>query len=508
MNVYESLKTSIRITYVGFILIAIGSFIQNKNVNLFYTFKSTPILFLAELFLNIGEFIIMNLPLIFMLNIVCKKVNSSSPVVLSLVGYFTFLVTTMLFANQTLGSNAYANGYGINSIFNLSTGTRLPLETGIIGSILVAYATRMSFVFSRNRSTTSILGFLNKDTAGVIYNFLFCFGLGIIFSYGFPFIYKLITMAIGYISADLSDPVRIGFYGILDRLLSVFGLGNIIKQPFWYTNAGGSFVNPLTGQSVFGDVSIWAAIKDSTATYIGAGRFITPYYVINMFVIPGFYIGMLLSMSDKYERNHFTVVMLFAIILSIVMGNPLPAELLMLFTSPVLLVMYLCLVGSIFAVLVKMNVFLGFETTVMNPIVSMPGNFPDFIINARNIKLSNSLLMICIVGLIALIIFALLTILYYQLLAYDFAHTGKANRIISNIISCVGGKENIEYVGSGLFRLNLYLFDLEKVNVEEIKNIGAKRVTETRSGISIEFGTSSAIIARRIKKRITISNKK
>lgn len=502
MNVYESCKTSIRITYVGFILIAIGFFIQNKNVNLFYTFKSAPILFIAELFLDVGRLIIMNLPLIFMLNIACKKVNSSSPVILSLVGYFTFLITTMLFSNQTLGSSAYASGYGINSAFNLTIGTRLPLETGLIGSLLVAYATRLAFVFSRNRSSTSLLSFFNKDTAGVIYNVLFCFAIGIVVAYGYPYLYKFIQSAITFISEDLMDPLRIGIYGFLDRVLSILGLSNIIRNPFWYTNAGGSFVNTLTGQSVFGDVNIWTVIKNSASTYMGAGRFITPYYIINMFMIPGFYIGTVLSMSDRYERNHFTIVFLLACFLSFVMGNPLPAEMLMLFTSPFILITYLGLVAVLFAILVKFGVFLGYETAVTNTAVAMPGSFPDFIINIRNIRLADTLGMIAIIGLIFLIIMIVVVLIYYRFIAYDLVHTGKSNKLINSIIDGVGGKNNIDYVGSGLFRLNIYLKSLEEVNVEQIQNIGAKRITETRSGITIEFGTSSYIIAKRIRKKI------
>ena len=124
MKLYETFATPIKVTYFAFVLIAIGFLIQNKNVNLFYTFKSSVILFIGELFLKVGEFIVMNLPIIFMLNAVCKRANNASPIVLALVGYFTFVVTTMLFSPQALDSQAYATGYGVNSIFNLATGSR------------------------------------------------------------------------------------------------------------------------------------------------------------------------------------------------------------------------------------------------------------------------------------------------------------------------------------------------------------------------------------------------
>ena len=315
MNLYESCKTPIRVAYVGFLLIGFGFLIQNESVNVFYTFRSNIILFIAEMFLKIGELIIMNLPLIFMLNIVCKRANNASPVVLALVGYFTFVVTTMLFANQNMNSLAYASGFGINSVFNSLTGTRLPLETGMLGSFFVAYITRVSFILSRHRGNFSITNIFSRDTAGIIYNFFFCFILGVVVSYVYPFIFDYLQRGIRFIGNDLLDPFRIGIYTVADRLLSIVGLNNFIRTPFWYTSAGGSYSNTLTGQSIVGDVNIWAYIKNSNATYIGAGRFITPFYVINMFIIPAYYLGTLLSMSDKRQRNGFTIIFIGGIII-------------------------------------------------------------------------------------------------------------------------------------------------------------------------------------------------
>ena len=76
-ELYYSLKTPIRITYFAFILLAIGYFIINPNVNVFYTFKSNIILFIADIFIAIGELIVSNLPLIVMHHLVSKKANSA-----------------------------------------------------------------------------------------------------------------------------------------------------------------------------------------------------------------------------------------------------------------------------------------------------------------------------------------------------------------------------------------------------------------------------------------------
>lgn len=203
MNVYESVRVAIRISFLGFVLIAFGFLIQNESVNIFYTFRNVFILMLAEGCLQLGRAIIINLPLIFMLNIVCKRANSAYPVCLGIVGYFAFLISTSLFAPTTLGSTAYSTGLGINSIFNMTgNSVRYPLELGLITSFLVGYIVRFCFIRSRHRSTLSILGFLNKDTAGLIYTIVLCTLCGIGASYVWPIAYTYIQKLITYIAAD------------------------------------------------------------------------------------------------------------------------------------------------------------------------------------------------------------------------------------------------------------------------------------------------------------------
>jgi len=495
---YESCKTPIRIAFFGFVLLSIGFLIQNPNVNLFYTFKSSVILFLGELFLNVGQLIIMNLPLIFMFSIVCKKANNGTPLLMVLVAYFTYLVTTMLFARQDLGSSAYSTGYGVNSIFGLLSGTRLPLETGLIGSMLVGYATRIAYLRSRHPSSFSLLSFLDKDTAGLIYSMLFAFVLGTGISYVYPFAYSYIQKAITYIGQDLMDPIRLALYGVLDRFLCLLGLSNVIRTPFWFGSLGGSYSNALTGQTVLGDVNIWAYVVDAIATYAGAGRFITPYYVINMFIIPGFYLATVLSMSDKKERHKTFLSFIAAIGFSVVAGNPLPVELFMVFTSPGLYVVYLALVGTCFGAFIKLDTFLGFEYAGSNTAIAMPGSFPDFIINLRNAAISKNLGMVATVGLASFAIMFIITIIYYRLFAFDAIKTGKGDKLIDDLLAAVGGPENINEVGSGLLKLNISLFDLELVSVQALQKLEAAKILETKNGLCIEFGTASRMIGKRL----------
>lgn len=499
MNIYDFCRIAIRLTFLGFVLIAFSSIITSESVNIFYTFRNPLLLLFAEGCGKLGQAIVMNLPMIFMMNLVCKKANSGYPVVLVITGYFAFLISISLFGSTNLPNTAYTTTSGINSVFNMANGTRFPFELGLITSFIVAYITRISFVKSRHRSTLSILGFLNKDTAGFIYNIVFCTLAGIGVAYLWPYVINNIQKIIVYIGKDLQDPVRIGIYGILDRLLSVIGIGNIIKQPFWYSTIGGSY-QTLSGQSIVGDINIWNYVKDISSTYIGAGRFVSAYYVINMFLIPSVLLCILTITSNKQARRKLLFPLLGLSLVSFAYGNPLPFELVMLFTSPLLfLIFYLPVVGGVFWYFTKSGIYLGSNISASSPIVTtMPGNFPDFIINLRNIFYINTLSRIVIVGLIAGLILYLLTYLYLRFLAYDIMKTGKTTEFSKNIIEAVGGKENILSASNTLFRLCIDLRDLEKLDVTKIQELHIRRVMETKNGIEIECGTSAYMLQKRV----------
>lgn len=500
MKIYDSCNIAIRISFFAFLMIAFGFLIQNESVNIFYTFKNSIILFLAEASLKLGSTIITNLPMIFMLNIVCKRANSAYPVCLALVGYFSYEIVTMLFSTNTLPALAYASTNGINSVLNITTGTKLPLETGLIGSFIVAYITRISYIRSRHRTSYSILGFLNRDTAGIIYNIVFCSLAGIGIAYVWPFLFNYLQALITFISKDLSDPLRIGLYGMLDRVLSILSLNRIVRQPFWYSALGGSLQSPLTGQTIVGDVNIWNYIKNTNLVYNGAGRFITGFFIINMFIIPAIYLGTVLSMSDKDERKKFVLPLIGGIGISIICGNPLPMELTMLFTSPLLLILYLIVVGGVFYYLSFAQVYLGSTVATGDVASAMPGNFPDLIINLRNVNYLDKITMILIIGVVAFVVCFIITWIYHHFVSYDIARTGKARSLALTIIDAVGGEDNVDYAGSGLFKVCIHLVDLEKVNIEKIqKNLNINKVTETKDGIDIECGVSAYIIANRIQ---------
>ncbi|MBQ1508555.1 MAG: hypothetical protein IIZ47_03975, partial [Erysipelotrichaceae bacterium] len=236
--------------------------------------------------------------------------------------------------------------------------------------------------------------------------------------------------------------------------------------------------------------------------FLGAGRFITPYYVINLFLIPAYYIGTAIYVRDRSERLRFHLSVGFMAVLSILAGNPYPAELAMLITTPSVLLMYLLLVAGLFGLFVSQSIFLGFSYPVGDTTVAMPGNFPDLIINLRNYQYSETVPQIVIVGLIAFAVMLGIVVLYYEFFAYDVTSSGRKKKLVEDLLEAVGGIENVDAASTGLFRLFVDLKDLENVSFEQLQTLGARRITETRTGISVEFGSSSHILAKEIRKKM------
>lgn len=504
---YENCRLPIRIVVFGWILLAIGNLLLNENVNIFYSITNQGVIMFAKVILQIGHIIIVNIPLIFLIGLTAKRANSGAPAIMAVVGYVTYLVVLMFLGPNDLVSQAYTNNLGISystQIQNTTT-TIYPLQTGIIGSFLVAIITRYSYLHSRQRSIYSILGFADKDTAGLIYNMVLCGLLGVAMSFVWPLIVGELLRIIVWIAQDISDPFRLFVYGILDRTSSILGVGSLVRYPFWFGVEGGTYAS-IAGQTVIGDVNIWKEMPGAMASFTGAGRFITPYYIINFFICPAIYIALYFSNSNKKTRHRMIMFTIGAVLLSVVCGNPLPLELYLLFTAPLLLAIHILLSGGLFGILYLNNAFMGFNYSG-STISAMPGSFPDFIINVRNPLYIHSILVILIVGIIMAIVYYVVTRVYFEYLSYDVIGSNRSTIIAQKVIAAVGGEDNIISLSSSPSSLDINIDNLEIVSYELLKQVGAWRVTETRDELILSFGSSSTIIKKKIEKIIKASKR-
>ena len=76
----------------------------------------------------------------------------------------------------------------------------------------------------------------------------------------------------------------------------------------------------------------------------------------------------------------------------------------------------------------------------------------------------------------------------------------KDEKTIKDIIEKLGGLDNIEGASSGLLEVN---FNLVNINTEELSTLAVPKIFETKTGVTLEMGSSSYIIAKYVNKYIS-----
>ena len=494
---YEILKYPIEVLFIAWIMIGIGNLLSSGSLGIVYSIENDWIIVLAEMLLRSGQFIIVNFPFIFLIRLSARQTGSATSVISAVCGYISYLTATMFFASSSLPTTAYSSIFGL-SISNsassvLSRSTHYPLQTGVIGAIIVAVITLWSFNRSKVRNEYGLFSFISKEASVTIRTILFSFAAGAAVSFVWPYVLNMIQKVVTFISANTTNPVNLALYGITDRFLGVFNLGTLIRQPFWYGVSGGSW-NNIAGVSVAGDVNIWTSQLSSTGLTGMAGRFITPYYVLNIFAVPGMIIGMYTLISSKIERSRRRILFLIAILVSVMFGTLLPLELLLLVLCPLLFLFHLGYTGILYGLFQALHVYLGFRSTDGSILTALPGTLPELISYLSNVSLTRTLTIVGVVGAVSFVIYFLVTHLYFRRMAVDLFRTGDRERLIQGTIKAVGGLENIRTVYSAITTLNITVYDPNVIDVGALRRLGSHKVYETRSGYTICYGAPSKMV--------------
>ena len=501
-SLFELLIFPIGVLMVATVMIGLSNLITSPTFAMFYSIKNDLVIVLAEAVSRVGTFLIVNFPLIFLLRIVTKKKGSATTIISALAGYVTYVVFTMYFARSDLGSSAYSSILGISTTStHLTSGTHYPLQTGILATILIALITLNSFGVSKNRGEYGLFSFISKDTWCVVRTIILSGIVGIAVAYLWPYALDGINNVLSFISQDTTNPINLVIYGITDRLLAVCNLSTIIRSPFWYGTSGGSWVS-MAGANITGDVNIWTnqlAIGQFTNM---SGRFITPYYVLNIFAIPAMMWAFFTTQTDRLEKSRMFLFYLFATLISLFCGTILPVEIVLLTLCPLLFLFHVTCTGIMFGVFQAMHVSLGFNYTGQSTMAVNPGTLLELIQYSQNAQLQQSVMKVVIVGLIFGVIYFLMTKLYFGSLALDLFRTGQKDRIIQETIAAVGGIANIKFVHSSINRLVVSLYDPTLLDLSKLNELGSVRVYETKAGYAICFGSASTMIRKGISKEI------
>lgn len=503
-SLYEIFKFPLQMTVFAILLCGIGSFMTNTTYG-FAALNDSQILITAGSVLQkAGSFIWVNFPVFFMINAVNKRGGSAITVISVLSGYVAFLVTTMLVAPGNLVTTAYSSVLGLSSTTTsafAASVTRYPLQTGLVGPLLISFITLFMYGISRKKSEYGFFSFISREMICVTGTVILSVLAGILISYVWPFFILAVQKIVSFISADTTNPVNMALYGITDRILTILNMNALLRQPFWYTIQGGSWMS-LTGSSIVGDVNIWTNQVASLSVTSLTGRFITPYYILNMFAVPGMLIAVYTVCTEPIGKRKYRGMLIMMGMISLLTGSLLPLELTMLLLCPFLLVLHIGLSGLLFAVLQSMHIYLGYNSTGNYMITALPGTLPEFLSYLSNPSLRGTMLMVVIAGIITGVVYFIVTKLYFSRFAVDLFKTGDLERNTALVIKGVGGLDNIKKIYSDFDVLTVILYDSTKLKSSRFKQLGVIRILDTRAGYRIPLGAGSTMIKNEIEKQI------
>ena len=286
---------------------------------------------------------------------------------------------------------------------------------------------------------------------------------------------------------------------MFERISAILGLVDIPRNIFWFTSSGGTWMNEV-GLNFFGDVAIWTAQKAQGVQATTTGGFITPYYVINLFIIPAFYIAYYSLCTSRKDRGRYWLFFLLAILISVFCGNPLPAEFLILLLSPMLYGFYIVIVGLLYAFLHIFNVIIGYNFSDAL-LFANPGAGLDLIQYFRSAYVLPSLMKMLIIGLGAAILFVFLTRAYFSKYAFGLFQFVDKEKTTNEIINALGGIDNIIDAQSTPDKLTVELKNRELIDYAVLQSYGAYLILEAKGGYLIRLGNMSTIIRNEILHR-------
>ncbi len=500
-SLFEMLQFPIKILFIGIILLGMGNLLTNSVFEVFWKIQNPMWFLFGEAMVKIGGYLVIYFPFYFLLRLVLYRTNITTTLMMGLVGYISFLVFTMFFSPINLPNTATYPSLGImlntSRIPSLASRVSYPLQTGLIATIAITISTRIAFSLTRNKSSYGFFGFVDRDVSGLMLSIVFACGMAWLVSNGWPLVITSLTNAFKFIASDISNPINMFTYGILERVLSATGIGQLIKQPFWFGELGGTTVN-MVGESIAGDVNIWTSLVSQSLIPQSAGRFITPYYVLNLFAIPGMLIAMYMVNSDKIEKRRIRLFFVLAILVSMFTGILLPLEIVLMLVCPMLFVFHILFTGSLYGMFAVFKINLGFSYSG-STMTALPGTLMEFMVYVKNPNYSRVIQLIAIIGAFTFLIYFIVTSAYFNYLAIDLFSSGSLKHKVLGTIKAVGGIENIKMIHASMTRLTIQVFDPRLVDVGLIRSLGASKITETRAGMAIDYGAGSTMIKRGIE---------
>jgi PTS system N-acetylglucosamine-specific IIC component len=306
-------------------------------------------------------------------------------------------------------------------------------------------------------------------------------GLGLALLFGSA--WHWLDHAIGEISRTVLGlgPLGLFLYGVLNRLLIIFGLHHILNNMAWFIL--GDF------HGVTGDLNRFFAGDPS------AGTFMAGFFPVMMFGLPAACLAMY-HCARPANKAAVGGMLLSMALTALLTGVTEPIEFTFMFLAPLLYGLHAVLTGLAFVIMQQLGVHLGF---------SFSAGLFDFLINY---KLASRPLLLLPVGAVYFLLYYGLFRLFIRL--FDLATPGRApgdgavalpaGRRDAAFVAALGGRANLIAVDACTTRLRLIIADHGKIDAEALRALGAKGlVRPSDTALQVVLGPIADQIAGEIR---------
>ncbi len=425
---------------------------------------------LATIMRNSGDAIFASMPLIFAIAVAIGYTgNDGVSALAATVGLMVFLAT--------LGAVAVGMGLETTPVLGIST-----LDTGVFGGLIVGCIAAYIFNKFFRLTLPPYLGFFAGKRSVPIITAFAAILLGIIMSVVWPPVGAVIDSFAQTAAEGDNVPLTVAIYGFIERLLLPFGLHHVWNVPFFFEI--GSFQDPITGETVRGDIARFFA-GDPTAGIIGGA------YWFKMFGLPAAAIAIWHSARPK-NRKQVGGLMISAALTSFLTGITEPIEFSFLFVAPVLFGVHAVIAGFCNWLFVTLGGRMGF--TFSHGLI-------DFVL------FSSLGTRVWLIPALAPI-FAALYYFTFRFMIHQFdlktpgreletegddaaVMTGDSAEMAKALVMAFGGRRNIKNLDACITRLRVEVNDVAKVNAPRLKALGASGVVQVGQNVQAIFGPRS-----------------
>ena len=439
----RSIMLPVAVLPVAAILSGIGYWIEGAtgDENVVSTFLSAA-----------GGALLDNMALLFAIGIsigMAKRPDGTS----ALAGLVSWLTVTTLLSPDTVSLFQGVSADAVDPAFSNLENVFVGILCGLIGA----------FCYDRFKDTKlpDALSFFSGKRSVAIVTAGVSLVLALVLFLVWPLVYGGLV-GFGEFIVTLG-PVGAGIYGFLNRLLIPLGLHHALNSVFWFDVAG---INDLNN------------FLDGTGVYGVTGQYMTGFFPVMMFGLPGAALAMYVTAKTARKRVVYGILLSSAVS-SFFVGVTEPLEFSFMFLAPWLYVIHALFMGISLAVSAILPVRMGF---------GFSGGFIDLVLGWVNPMAENPWI-ILVMGVVWFFVYFFVfrfVILRFRLktpgredddpqadapsgVQGDGAYLLTASRFLDGL----GGAANVVELDNCATRLRMEVSDVAKVDEAALKRAGA-----------------------------------